>query len=196
MLRGIIAVLIGAVSYGTLSTIAKLSYLKGFNAGNATVFQIVFGFIVLFMISLFSGKKIIGNLPPKIELLKLAFGGSAIALTSLFYYSCVQYIPASIGIILLFQFIWIGFVLDRIFNGVKPSKTQLLTLLILLIGTVFASGVIGGTGGGHLNFKGLVLGLLAALSYSSYIFINGKLKKGTSPVVKSTYMLGVSFKIW
>ena len=42
MVKGILAVFFGAASYGILSTIAKLSYVNGFKATDATLFQIVF----------------------------------------------------------------------------------------------------------------------------------------------------------
>lgn len=191
MLRGILAVFIGAASYGALSTIAKLSYKEGFNPIDATLFQILFGFLVLLILNLFAkSPKGLFSLD-KTEYLKLSFGGLAIVLTSLFYYSCVQYIPASIGIILLFQFIWIGYLLDALLNGKKPTKVQWLTLVVLMAGTLLASGIFSSDGISNLNGKGLVLGFLAALCYASYIFINGRLKADISPVAKSSFMMGV-----
>lgn len=192
MLKGIIAVFFGAASYGILSTIAKLSYKKGFDAADATVFQILFGFLLLLVLNLFQKNKF--KLPgiSLNEWVHLAFGGATIALTSLFYYSCVQYIPASIGIILLFQFIWIGFLLDFFFNGQKPTAFQLIALLVLLVGTFLAAGGLGAFDKGKLNMQGLSLGLLSALCYASYIFINGRLKAKISPLSKSLVMMAVS----
>lgn len=192
MLKAILAVFIGAASYGILSTIAKLSYLKGYKAEDATVFQIVFGFLVLLTLYLFQKTKINFRKIQRKEFLKLIFGGITIALTSLFYYSSVQYIDASLGIILLFQFIWIGFLLDLIFNKVKPTALQLAALAVLLIGTGLASGLFVNHLQTEINSKGIVLGLLAALSYASFIFINGKLDVKISAVSKSTFMMGVS----
>ena len=192
MLKGVIAVFLGAVSYGILSTIAKMSYDKGYDANHATLFQVVFGFALLLLISLFQKHKFQFNQVSNKDWLNLLFGGLTIALTSLFYYSCVQYVPASIGIILLFQFVWMGFLLDFLFNKEKPSRLQLLALVVLLSGTFLASGGINAFRDGLLNAEGVILGLLAALCYASYIFINGRLKVKITPISKSMVMMGVS----
>lgn len=192
MLKGVIAVFLGAVSYGILSTIAKMSYDKGYDANHATLFQIVFGFALLLLISFFQKQKFQFNQVLNQDWLNLLFGGLTIALTSLFYYSCVQYVPASIGIILLFQFVWMGFLLDFLFNKEKPSRLQLLALVVLLLGTFLASGGINAFRDGLLNTEGVILGLLAALCYASYIFINGRLKAKITPISKSMVMMGGS----
>ena len=192
MFKGGLAVLIGAASYGVLTTIAKLSYAQGYSSENASVFQIVFGFLMLLCLYVFQKNKIKFNEIKKVEFLKLAFGGATIALTALFYYECVQYISASLGIVLLFQFIWIGFVLDYVFNKIKPSKNQLIGLLVLLLGTFLASGFLSNGKNMEIHSKGIVLGLLSALCYAFYIFINGRLKTNMSAISKSTIMMGVS----
>ncbi len=192
MIKGILAVFLGAASYGILSTIAKLSYKNGFKATDATLFQIVFGFLLLILISFFQKKKTkLRGIKLK-EWINLFIGGLTIALTSLFYYSCVQYVPASIGIILLFQFIWIGFLLDLFFNQAKPNLVQVIALLVLLGGTFLAAGGIQSFSNGVLNEEGLILGLLSALCYASYIFINGRLKADITPISKSMIMMGIS----
>ncbi|MEZ4936384.1 MAG: EamA family transporter [Crocinitomicaceae bacterium] len=192
MLKGILAVFFGAASYGILSTIAKLSYKKGFDAEDATVFQILFGLLVLIVLHFLQKEKTRFSDLKKSDWLALIFGGATIALTSLFYYSCVQFIPASIGIILLFQFIWIGFLLDFLFNKKKPNLFQMLALAVLIAGTFFAAGGLQAFDGSTLNSQGLILGLLSALCYASYIFINGRLKSEISPVSKSMIMMAVS----
>ncbi|MCB0479064.1 MAG: DMT family transporter [Crocinitomicaceae bacterium] len=192
MFKGILAVFFGAASYGILSTIAKLSYKEGYSPEDATVFQILFGFIVLLFLNFFQKHKFKFKEIGLKEWGALSFGGATIALTSLFYYSCVQHIPASIGIILLFQFIWIGFLLDYFLNKQKPSALQLMAVLVLLLGTFLAAGGVGAFEGSNLNTEGLILGLLSALCYALYIFINGRLNAKISPLSKSMVMMAVS----
>ena len=187
MIRGILAVVLAAISYGVLSTLAKLSYLKGFGEEDASVFQIVAGFVILSTLYLFQRNKTSLKNIPKKEYLNFFYAGANIALTSYFYYISIKYIPASVAIVLLFQFVWIGVLLDVIFNKKYPSKIQIIAIILLLVGTIAASGMVNADL--HLDPRGLVTGLLSSLSYALFIFFNGRFSANLKPVEKSTFMI-------
>ena len=114
-------VFLGAASYGILSTIAKLSYEAGLTPADATGSQMLFGVIMLWAIVFFTER---GKKPVKVnrkDIIRFVFMGIPVGLTSIFYYQSVQLLPASIAILLLFQFTWIGILFESISIKEFPS---------------------------------------------------------------------------
>ncbi len=181
-------VFLGAASYGILSTIAKLSYDAGFSAADATSGQMLIGVIMLWGIVLFSERKTKTINATKSEAINLMLMGIPVALTSIFYYQSVQLLPASIAILLLFQFTWIGILFEAISKKQMPSKAKIISVVILLIGTVLASGILT-TGLEEFSTKGIIYGLLASVAYALFIFFNGKTTIKISSAKKTSWML-------
>jgi drug/metabolite transporter (DMT)-like permease len=181
-------VFLGAASYGILSTIAKLSYKAGFTAADATGGQMIFGVIMLWAIVFITerGKKNVKA--KKTDIVNIMLMGIPVGLTSVFYYQSVQLLPASIAILLLFQFTWIGLLFEAISTKKYPSLAKIVSAIILMGGTVLASGLLD-TGIDSFNTKGIIYGLLASVSYALFIFFNGKTSSGISPARKSALML-------
>ena len=181
-------VFLGAASYGILSTIAKLSYSAGFSAADATSGQMVIGLIILWSIVFFLERKKTTVKATKSEAINLMLMGIPVALTSIFYYQSVLLLPASIAILLLFQFTWIGILFESISKKEMPSPAKIISALILLGGTVMASGVLA-TGIEGFSTKGIIYGLLASVSYALFIFFNGKTTIQISSAKKTAWML-------
>lgn len=114
-LKGMIFVSIGAASYGILATIIKLANHNNFGTAGLTFLQYLFGVLFLsiatFLIKVTSKKTISTKntvnetviSTAKYPKLKLIFFGTFLGLTSSFYYLSIQYVPVSVGIILLMQ---------------------------------------------------------------------------------------------
>jgi drug/metabolite transporter (DMT)-like permease len=99
------------------------------------------------------------------------------------YYQSVQYITASVAVVVLMQFTWMTVLLDWCFLKNKPSIRLLVTIPVILGGTVLASG---GQELLHtISFKGLALAFGAALLYALYIVANSRIAKHIAPVTKS-----------
>jgi len=181
-------VFLGAASYGILSTIAKLSYAAGFSAADATSGQMVLGLLMLWVIVFFLEKRKSTVKATKSEAINLMLMGVPMALTSVFYYQSVQLLPASIAILLLFQFTWIGILFEAISKKEIPSIAKIVSAIFLMGGTVMASGVLS-TGIEGFSTKGIIYGLLASVSYALFIFFNGKTKIKVSSAKKTAWML-------
>ena len=124
------------------------------------------------------------------------FTGSAIGLTNFLYYKSVQFIPASLAIILLMQFTWFSMLLEWLFLHRRPTRTELITVSVILIGTVMASGIMS-TETYSYSIIGIGLALLSSLTYGAYIVANGKCGHNVRWKAKSmTIMLGSSITIF
>ncbi|MFE7084043.1 DMT family transporter [Priestia megaterium] len=175
-------VFLGGCSYGVVSTFVKLGYSEGFRLSEVTGSQYFFGAIMLWAIAIFVPKK---RLKGK-QWLTLAIGGIPMGLTGIFYNQALGYINASFAIILLLQFTWISMILQYVFTKEAPSRKSLISTIIILFGSVLASGFL--QTGIIFSLAGIGWGILAAVSFSSFIFISGNTNIPVHPIYKSAIM--------
>ncbi|MGM0922564.1 MAG: EamA family transporter [Bacillota bacterium] len=176
-------VLVGACSYGVISTIIKIAYMHGFTVNEVIGSQYLFGFFMfLICVTLFSRKKVSFK-----QALTLMITGTTTSLTGIFYGKSLETIPASIAIILLFQFTWIGIVIEAIAVKKLPGPDKVLAAVILLIGT-FMAGNIFGHDAFSLSNPGIIWGLLSAVSFSLFIFASGKAAIELPSLTRSLFM--------
>jgi drug/metabolite transporter (DMT)-like permease len=173
-------VLLGGCSYGALSTFVKLAYSAGFTSSAVTGSQFLMGALLIWIAALFSKKKKLTL--PKIG--KLLLSGIPLGLTSLFYYQSLQSLNASLAIIFLFQFVWIGSLFEFVFYKKKPTTGKVVSIAILVMGSILASGIIA-EGSGGMTWQGTIWGMLSALTYTTFIFLSSSVEKDTPAVQKS-----------
>jgi len=199
-----ISVLFGAVSYGILSTIVSKAYGHGYTLGQVVGCQLAVGCLLAWLLVLgMHLKSRRGNLSNaesasperqgfakatwKQRLLLMA-AGMPTGLTGLLYYQSLRYIPNSLAILLLFQFTWMGVLVQSIGQRRRPSGIQLFTLVVLLGGTLLAAGILD-QGLSAFNALGLLFGLSAAASYTLFILFNGKAVPTMAPAHRSAWMI-------
>jgi drug/metabolite transporter (DMT)-like permease len=193
--KGVVLVALGASSYGMLATFVKLAYAdvssQGLHYTPAEVIaaQFVIGIFVVLLLNAFQKYQNNGQVAKAsaLEIKNLMLVGTSTGLTSIFYYLAVMYIPVSIGIVLLMQSVWMGVFLEAILEKKLPSKLKLFSVLIVLIGTLLATNVISNEG--SLDWRGVVLGVLAAASFTTTMFAANKVALSISSVQRSLYML-------
>lgn len=120
--------------------------------------------------------------------LLLMLAGMPTAITGLLYYESLRYIPASVAILLLFQFTWMGVLMQAVRLRKRPEKKTYAILVVLLGGTLLAAGVTE-PGAGSFHLGGIALGLLAAVSYTLFMLFNGKAVPKADSVERSKWMM-------
>ncbi|MBS4219904.1 EamA family transporter [Bacillus sp. FJAT-49711] len=174
-------VFLGGCSYGILSTFVKLAYAAGFSVTEVIGGQYLFGAILIWLLFLFSKKqKITGRQIGKLLLSGLPFG-----LTGVFYYQALQTLDASLAIIFLFQFVWIGTFLEWALYRKKPNFNKVISIIILIIGSVLAAGIIVEKGI-NMTWQGSIWGILSAITFTISIFLTGSVEKNLPPIQRST----------
>lgn len=199
----LISVLVGAMSYGILSTIVVLAYGKGYQLGEVVGTQLLTGCILAWLLALYTKIRktrkartrgitaAVQQASPPLtwkHRLLLMLAGAPTVVTGLMYYQSLRYIPASLAIILLFQFTWISVLIQAVSKRQRPDKITLLTLLLLFGGTLLAAGIMD-QGTAQFNFLGITLGLLSAVSYSMFIIFSGKAVPAAHPAYRSAWMV-------
>jgi len=189
VLKGSILVALGAGSYGMLATFVKMAYQEGFSTAEVTLSQFSLGFAGLFILSLFRKR----NPGPKTEMsgitgiFKLVVAGTSMGLTSIFYYLAVKYVPVSVGIVLLMQTVWMGVILEMILYKKAPGPRKIVSVFIILIGTILATNVLNQSI--KINWTGFGWGIMAALTYTATMYSSNNIALHFPPKKRSLYMI-------
>jgi drug/metabolite transporter (DMT)-like permease len=195
IIKGVFLVGFGATSYGMLATFVKLAYADKGMTGNpftpAEVIssQFILGIIAILLINAYQKNKKGAEVlkASKKDIQQLMLVGTSTGLTSIFYYLAVNYIPVSIGIVLLMQTVWMGVLLEMFLEKKRPSNAKLIAVIIVLFGTALATNLFNNNI--QLDWRGIVLGLLAAASFTTTMFAANRVATNISSAQRSLYML-------
>lgn len=192
-LKGVTLVALGASSYGMLATFVKLAYQENFTTAEVTTAQFIYGIIGILIINFFqrTKNKNTATKATRKNILQLMLAGTSLGMTSVFYYLAVNYIPVSIGIVLLMQTVWMGVLLEWFLDKKAPSLQKIVSVIVVLIGTGLAINIF------KINFNdpeinwslGIIWGLLAATSFTTTMFTANKVALEISSAQRSLYML-------
>ncbi|MDR6299641.1 DMT family transporter [Mesonia maritima] len=189
-LKGGILVALGASCYGVLTTFVKLAYQENFTPYEVTFAQLLLGYLGLVVLDFAlkrgsSAKRKVK--PTRKNIIQLILAGTSLGLTSIFYYLAVQFISVSIGIVLLMQSVWMGVVLDAILSKKFPTLLKSISVLIIISGTLLATNVFFEQI--TLDLTGVLLGLLAAASYTVTIYTSNRVALNLSSISRSKWMM-------
>lgn len=167
-------VALGALSFGMLSSFAKIAYGEGYNAAEITFVQAALGAIILWGI-VFSKKLTNREYKIKVSWKLIAVGG-CMGISVYTYYLSLAYIPASLAIVLLMQMTWMSMLAEALFFKKKPAKTDIITAVFILLGTIFAANLLNVKA---LNFSalGIALSLISAMLYALFVLLTSNLDK-------------------
>lgn len=180
-------ILLGAASYGLLSPMIKLAYEAGWNEGEISASQMTMGMVITWILVLIRRKS--WSNPFSGPWIRLSIVGIVgISLTTILYNATLSELDASLSIVLLFQFTWITIVLDSVINKRWPSRMQMLAVLIVLAGTLFAVNIYAADWI-QVSVKGIVLGLASGFCYSLFLFLTGRIQHPMDSFMKSAIML-------
>jgi drug/metabolite transporter (DMT)-like permease len=205
---GVALVLLGGISYGLLATVIKLAYRDGLEPGDVIGAQYLFGAALIWAAhaaiaaasrrwrSGIGAAAATSRLPPRRTLLWLATAGVSSALTGMFYYLCLRTTDASVAIVLLFQFVWIGIAIEAVLDRRGPGLPRIVAILLVLAGTALAAGVVG-TGenaavSAGIDGAGLAYGLVSALTYALVLIGLGRAGGAVSGTLRGALVGTVS----
>lgn len=83
-----------------------------------------------------------------------------------------------------------GVLIEAIANKTFPSREKVLSIIILFVGTMFAGGIFEGLRQ-QLSMKGILFGLLAAITFSLYIFASGRVSTEV-PIYSKSFLMTTS----
>ncbi len=183
-----ILVLLASCSYAVLSTIVSLAVRAGYGIDVVLVGKFFYGWVILLIISaiVFAVRKRQKISWDRKRVMCLAGTGIVMALVPVCYFHSLSYLPISLAVVLLFQYSWMGVVIESAANKRLPSKSKTVSCLVILAGTILAGGIIGSTISlSEMNPIGILLGLSAAFCYALFVFLSGRVSTDMPPLSKS-----------
>lgn len=181
-----LSILAGGASFGLLASVVNLGFARGFSAAEITGMQQLSGALIVWLLAAIWRRHW-----QRINLLTLSAlmaVGSLSGLTGFFYYSAMAHSSVSTGIVLLFQFTWIGTLLEWLFEKRKPRPVTYGLLLLLIIGTALAANVFSSSAE-DFSWAGFGYGILSALTFAFYLYLSGKVATDLSPWQRSPIMV-------
>ena len=183
-----ILVLLASCSYAVLSTIVSIAVRAGYGIDVVLVGKFFYGWAILLVISavvftVSKRQKVSWNTK---RVLYLCGTGVVMALVTVCYFHSLSYLPISLAVVLLFQYSWIGVVIESAANRRLPSKSKTISCLVIITGTILAGGIIGSSVSlSDMNPVGILLGLSAAFCYAFFVFLSGRVSTDMPPLSKS-----------
>lgn len=178
-------IVIASSSYGILSTIVKVAMQHGFTSAEAVTAQYMVGFFLALVLFLVTQR----SLPRlnKSGVIILTLAGILTAATGTIYGQSLNYLPASLAVVMLFQFTWIGLFIDCALHKRLPSRAETISLIFLIVGTIFAAGVVD-VDLSAIAWQGWALGLLSALTFALFIQINSRQVEGITTISRTFFV--------
>lgn len=170
-------IVIASSSYGILSTIVKVAMQHGFTSAEAVSSQYIIGFLLVISIFIFTDRKL--PTPSKKGLLILICAGIFTGTTGIVYGESLKYLPASLAVVMLFQFTWIGLLIDCALHKRLPSRPEVISIVILFIGTILAAGVLN-VDLSDIPIQGWLFGFTAAVTFACFIQFNSRPVEGVT----------------
>ena len=174
-------VVVASSSYGILSTIIKVAMGNGFTVSESVSSQYIVGFFLALILALVTQRQL-----PKLTkdgVITLVLAGLFTGTTGVVYGQSLVYLPASLAVVMLFQFTWIGLLIDCVLKRRLPTRAETISLVFLVSGTLLAAGVIGADIS-NIAWQGWAYGLFSALSFAIFIQINSRPVEGMTNITR------------
>ena len=175
-------VFLAGASYGAQTTTVKITYAAGFTWTQVVASQALFAallFAVALLVQRARGKRLV-PLSLKQTIALLALGLNTCIGTVLYNYA-LTLLPVSVAITLLFQFTWMGIVVQLVVMRRRPRAAEAAAAAVILGGTLMASGMFSESVGA-LDPVGIACGLLSAVSCTFFMFFSSRVGRGMPSV--------------
>lgn len=180
-----VLVFIAGSSYGFIVPVVKAACAAGFTVEGLLPSNYLAALLLSACVVALRRPK----LPAKRGFLQLALLGVLTSCTSACYYRAVALLPSAAALTLLFQYVWVGVLIDCAVTKKPPALWTSIAIAVVLCGTALAAGVFEGSLAA-LDPLGVVCGLGSAVFYALFLFFAGRIQ-ATAPTAVRTMMVGL-----
>ncbi|MFN2463956.1 MAG: DMT family transporter [Candidatus Dormibacteria bacterium] len=169
---------ISATSFGTLAVFGKLAYADGVNVQTLLGFRFLLAGSVLLLVVVARRRPRPGR---RTFLALVALGSAGYVGQSAAYFNSLRFVPAAVTSILLYTYPAIVTVASVRLYGAPMDRARAAAVVLALLGSALVASPSGG-----LRWEGIVLGLLSAAVYSTYILAGKRVMARVDPVTAIT----------
>lgn len=171
-------------SYGIVVPLVRTAHHKGFSTTDVMLTQYLIAALALLLIVLAFFRR-------RVQLkdaLKLMGVGISAAAVSFFYYQSLERLSAATSLTLLFQFVWMGMVVQAVRTRTLPKPAAFFTVIFVVIGAVLATGMLDeGVSSANLDLLGVLFGLASAVFYTTFLILSGKVATDLPPFNRTLF---------
>jgi drug/metabolite transporter (DMT)-like permease len=172
--------LASGAAFGAMAIFAKLAYKQGATVATVLSFRFLFAAALFWLLVLAGGHvRELRLLTRRQVRAGLLLGACGYAIQSGCYFSALKHIDASLLSLLLYTFPAMVAGAAVLIGRERMDGRRFTALALASAGLVL---VLAGAGGGSLEAVGVVLGLSAAVVYSTYILVSDRVVGGISPI--------------
>ncbi len=157
---------------------------EGYSNGQIMVSQYLVAVVVISLCCLFFSRR-------KVSLkdaLKMMGVGVVAAGVSFFYYQALQLLPPALALTLLFQFVWMGMVVQAVRTRTVPKPSSVVVVLLVVFGAVLATGLLDeGVTIESLNLLGILFGFLSAVCYTAFLMLSSRVATTLPAINRSMF---------
>lgn len=179
---------LGAVSYGIPASIFKLAHREAVGNGPLLVWTFLLACVGLHLLEAGRRRLQPGTVTKTTakEKWQVIAAGTASGFTNTFYILALNRVPVAVAAVMIMQSVWLSIVIGAVMKRQWPSRLQLISVVVVLAGTVLAAGLLPITA--PLSLLGIGLGFMSGLSYALTIQFTGNVGRQFNPLDKARLM--------
>lgn len=174
---------LGAISFGIPASLFKIARHQGVVNGPLLFWSFLNAVLILGIIQIVRRKWIYRQHTSWKQVGLLIAAGTASGFTNTFYIQALKLIPVAVAAVMLMQAVWLSTLLGAIIHRRLPTRMQVLSIVLVLVGTVLAAGLFPITSA--LSPLGLLFSFLAACAYACTMQFTASLGNNLDPLSKT-----------
>ena len=176
-------IILASVMWGTSGLFANFLAPYGLTSLQMTAIRALGATMLMGVYVLVSNKRLFRVSAEQLVLYTL--GGISMFCTQSCYFASMQMTSVSTAVVLMFTAPIFVMIYSVAFLGEKLTPQKIAALVLMIIGCLLVSGIIGGL---KVNVIGILLGLLSGISYSAYnILTKIQMRKTLNPSTATFY---------
>ena len=183
-LSGAALIAVSAASFGVMPILARFAYADGTGIDTLLFLRFVVGAVFMLAFARMRGLRFPGGK----SLVGLALMGAlGYVGQSLCYFTALKYASAGLVALLLYVYPALVTLLSALLFRERITRAKALALALALAGTTLIVGI-----GGRGDYRGVILGLAAALIYSVYIVAGSRIIKPGQSIQASAIIMSAA----
>ncbi len=178
-----VLIFIAGSSYGFIVPVIKTANENGIFPSTVLPLQYLIALVASLIFVLV--RRIKWSSPKK--LCEMAILGIFTGGTSICYYTAVTLLPSSAALTLLFQYVWISVLIECIHKRKLPTLSSVISIAVILIGTVFATGLLDDSAI-SLDPIGVAFGAASAVFYALFLYFSGIIGVGQPTALRAVML--------
>ncbi len=178
-----VLIFIAGSSYGFIVPVIKTANENGIFPSTVLPLQYLIALVASLIFVLV--RRIEWSSPKK--LCEMAILGIFTGGTSICYYTAVTLLPSSAALTLLFQYVWISVLIECIHKRKLPTLSSVISIAVILIGTVFATGLLDDSAI-SLDPIGVAFGAASAVFYALFLYFSGIIGVGQPTALRAVML--------